>query len=253
MRNIRMEIEYDGTGFSGWQRQLSPVPTVQGTIESVLRKILQEEVTIIGAGRTDKGVHARGQTACFTTGSLMDTARLMHSSNALLPRSIRITGMRKAPESFHARFSATSRQYRYFLLERPSALDLRFAGCAHGRPDLPEMNRLAATLTGTHDFSAFSKESDNQQGSECTVMSARWYRSGRFYVFRIEANRFLRSMVRFLVSGMVEAGQGRQDCDVFEKMLAGSSRSPKLVPADPAGLFLWRVRYGGGGAMSNEQ
>lgn len=243
MRNIRMEIEYDGTGFSGWQRQPGAVPTVQGSIGSVLGRILQEEITIIGAGRTDKGVHARGQTANFTTMSSIDTGRLMHSSNSLLPSSIRITRMRQVPASFHARFSAASREYRYFLIERPSAIDVRYAGCCHGRPDLRIMNRLASGLAGTHDFAAFSKEDADQQGSLCTVTSVRWYRQGRFYVFGITANRFLRSMVRFLVAGMVEAGMGRLDETRFEEMLSGAPRPVTLVPADPAGLFLWKVRY----------
>ena len=243
MKNVRMEIEYDGTGFSGWQRQSGEIATVQGTIESVLGRIVQEEVRIMGAGRTDKGVHARGQTASFTTGSSMELDRLLHSSNSLLPETVRITGMRHVPEEFHARFSATSREYRYFLIEQPSALDGRFAGCCHGRPDTGVMNRLAATLSGTHDFSAFSKDDPQQKGYECTVHSAGWYRYGRFHVFRISANRFLRSMVRYLVSGMVEAGLGNMGEDEFEAMLNGEGRSPHFVPADAAGLFLWKVSY----------
>jgi tRNA pseudouridine38-40 synthase len=243
MRTIRMEIEYDGTGFSGWQRQSAPVPTVQGTIEAALSRIVQERITINGAGRTDKGVHARGQTASFTTASALDTARLMHSSNCLLPGTVRITGMKQVPESFHARFSAAAREYRYFLLEHPSAIDGRFAGCCHGRPDIMIMSRLAGRLHGNHDFSAFSKEDSDQKGSLCRVMVARWYRYGRFHVFRIEANRFLRSMVRFLVSGMIETGMGRLGEEEFISMLDGGPRSPHLTPADPAGLFLWRVRY----------
>jgi tRNA pseudouridine38-40 synthase len=239
-----MEIEYDGRGFSGWQRQSAgTVPTVQGTIEGVLGRIVQEKVSITGAGRTDKGVHARGQTASFSTGSTMDTGRLLHSSNSLLPASVRITGMKQVPESFHARFSAVAREYRYYLLESPSAIDGRFAGCCHGKPDIMVMNRLAERLHGNHDFTAFSKEDSGQQGSRCTIMTAHWYRYGRFYIFRIEANRFLRSMVRFLVSGMIETGMGRLGEEEFISMLAGGARQPHLTPADPAGLFLWKVRY----------
>jgi tRNA pseudouridine38-40 synthase len=238
-----MEIEYDGTGFSGWQRQALAVTTIQGTIESVLRRILQEEIRIAGAGRTDKGVHARGQTACFVTGSSLEIGRLHHSSNSLLPSTVRILSMRQVPESFHARFSATAREYRYFLIDQPSAIDSRFAGCSYGCPDMEVMNRLALLLCGRHDFSAFSKEDSDQQGSVCTVMSARWYRYGRFRVFRIVANRFLRSMVRLLVSGMVEAGKGRLAEQAFAQMLADGIRPGMLVPADPSGLFLWKVTY----------
>lgn len=242
-RTIRMEIEYDGTGFCGWQRQSGSLPTVQGAIEAALGRIMQEKIGIIGAGRTDKGVHARGQVASFTTASAMELGRLMHSCNSLLPCTIRITAMRQVPETFHARFSAMSRSYRYFLLERPSAIDSRFAGCCYGKPDVAVMNRLAALLPGTRDFAAFTKEDSDQQSTICTVTSARWYRSGRFHVFQIEANRFLRSMVRFLVAGMIDAGMGRLAEEEFAGMLENTRRLPNLKPADAAGLFLWNVKY----------
>jgi tRNA pseudouridine38-40 synthase len=249
-----MEIEYDGTGFCGWQRQSGALPTVQGAIEAALGRITQEKIGIVGAGRTDKGVHARGQVASFATASPMPLGRLMHSCNSLLPDTIRIIDMKPVAESFHARFSATSREYRYFLLERPSAIDSRFAGCSYGKPNLAAMKRLAALLPGTHDFAAFTKEDSDQQSTICTVTYARWYRYGRFLVFRIEANRFLRSMVRFLVAGMIEAGMGRIGEETFGRMLAGEPRSAHLVPSDSSGLFLWKVRYasgqsaGGGGS-----
>ncbi len=243
MRNIRIDIEYDGTGFSGWQRQSPGVETIQGAIESVLGRILQETVRINGAGRTDLGVHARGQVASFSTSSAMPVSRLIHSANSLLPDTVRLTRARIVSPDFHARFSARSREYRYFLLEKPSAIDGRFAGCCHGKADFAVMNRLAGLLQGTHDFSAFSKESRDQHGTSCTVFSARWSRSGRFMVFRITANRFLRSMVRFLVSGMVEAGTGRAHDDEFGTMLSGGLRRPTMVPAEASGLFLWKVGY----------
>ncbi|NTV01276.1 MAG: tRNA pseudouridine(38-40) synthase TruA [Chlorobiaceae bacterium] len=244
MRNVRIDIEYDGTEFSGWQRQSAGIPTIQGTIESVLGRILQDEVGIDGAGRTDRGVHARGQVASFTTASEMPLPRLMHSANSLLGGSVRLTGIREVPPEFHARFSAVSREYRYFLIEQPSAIDGRFAGCSRGSVDIDAMNRLAAMLTGTRDFASFSKEDPQEKGCLCSVTEAVWYRDGRFLVFRINANRFLRSMVRFLVAGMVGSGSGSFAEGHFEAMLEGGERSLKLVPADPAGLFLWEVGYG---------
>lgn len=243
MRNVRIDIEYDGTGFSGWQRQADGILTVQGCIEEALGRILQEEICIEGAGRTDRGVHARGQTANFRTGSEMPLTRLIHSANSLLPDTVRLTSMRKVPMEFHARFSAVSREYRYFLLESPSAIDGRFAGCIRRKTDLEVMNRLAALLPGTHDFSAFSKEDPQLKGTLCTIHEARWYRYGRFIVFRIRANRFLRSMVRFLVAGMTDSGTGRVPEESFRAMLEGGARRANMVPADASGLFLWKVRY----------
>ena len=244
MRNVRIDIEYDGTGFSGWQRQAEGVSTIQGSIESVLGRILQEEITIDGAGRTDRGVHARGQVASFVTASEMPLRRLMHSANSLLPDTVRLTAIRTVPGEFHARFTAVSREYRYFLIETPSAIDGRFSGCSRGKVDLALMNRLAALLPGTHDFASFSKEDPQEKDCLCTVSDAGWYRYGRFLVFRIRANRFLRSMVRFLVAGMVGSGTGRFPEGQFTAMLEGGERSLRLVPADPAGLFLWKVGYG---------
>ena len=245
MRNVRIDIEYDGTGFSGWQRQAAGVETIQGAIESVLGRILQEEIGIEGAGRTDRGVHARGQVASFATMSEMPLPRLMHSANSLLPDTVRLSGIGIVPPEFHARFSAVSREYRYFLIETPSAIDGRFAGCSRGVVDLEVMNRLAAMLSGTHDFSSFSKEDPQEKGCLCKVTEAAWSREGRFLVFRITANRFLRSMVRFLVAGMVHAGTGRFSVAQFASMLEGGVRPLRLVPADPAGLFLWKVGYKG--------
>lgn len=243
MNTIRMDVEYDGTDFAGWQRQSGEIPTVQASVESVLSRILQEEIRIVGAGRTDRGVHARSQTASFTTGSPMELGRLMHSTNSLLPRTVRVSGMRLVSPDFHARFSATAREYRYFLLESPSAIDGRFAGCCHMKPDLTVMNSLASMLVGSHDFTSFSKEDPQQSNAICTVTGARWYRYGRFHVFQITANRFLRSMVRFLVAAMVEAGTGGFGEEKFRGMLRGEDRSPQLVPAQPSGLFLWKVFY----------
>lgn len=241
--NVRIDIEYDGTGFSGWQRQAEGIMTVQGTIEAVLCRILQERICVDGAGRTDRGVHARGQTASFRMVSAMPLPRLLHSANSLLPDTVRLTGMQEVPMEFHARFSACSREYRYFMVETPSAIDGRFAGCSRGRLDLGAMNRLAALLPGTRDFSSFSKDDPEEKGCLCTVTEAVWYREGRFVVFRIKANRFLRSMVRFLVSGMVAAGRGRTDGELFVRMLDGGPRPLQLVPSDPQGLFLWKVSY----------
>ncbi|NTU69089.1 MAG: tRNA pseudouridine(38-40) synthase TruA [Chlorobiaceae bacterium] len=244
MRNVRIDIEYDGTGFSGWQRQAAGLATVQGTIESVLGRILQEEIGIDGAGRTDRGVHARGQVASFSTVSEMPLPRLMHSSNSLLPDAVRITGMKMVPTDFHARFSAVSREYRYFLIEQPSAIDGRFAGCSRGRVDLDAMNRLAAILPGVHDFASFARE-EPLKSTSCDIHVAGWYRYGRFLVFRVKANRFLRSMVRYLVAGMVGSGTGRFPEGEFASMLQGGARPLRMVPADPAGLFFWKVGYNG--------
>jgi tRNA pseudouridine38-40 synthase len=243
MKNIRMTVEYDGTSFAGWQRQSRGIITVQGEIEVALGRILQEPISLAAAGRTDKGVHAREQTVNFVTHSSMEPSRIVHSLNSLLPKSIQVSNPLEVDLDFHARHSAKKRQYRYFVLERPSAIYGRFAGCSNGSLDLAVMREIASLLEGVHDFSAFSKEDRDNPGRICTVYSCEWYRERRFMVFEISANRFLRSMVRYLVDAMISAGKGLLTVDEFTRMLETGFVTFQLNPASPAGLFLWKVSY----------
>jgi tRNA pseudouridine38-40 synthase len=243
MKNIRMTVEYDGTFFAGWQRQSRGIITVQGEIELALARILQEPVSLAAAGRTDKGVHAREQTINFVTHSSMEPSRIMHSLNSLLPKTIHAANPLEVSLDFHARHSAKERQYRYFVLEKPSAIYGRFAGCSYGSLDVGVMRQFAALLEGVHDFSAFSKEDRDNPGRICKVNSCHWYRDRRFLVFQISANRFLRSMVRYLVDAMISAGKGLLTVEEFTRMLKTGFVTFQLNPASPAGLFLWKVSY----------
>ena len=243
MKNIRITVEYDGTSFAGWQRQSSAIVTVQGEIEAALGTILQENISLAAAGRTDKGVHARAQIANFLTASSMEPSRMVHSLNSLLPKTIRISNPQKVDPDFHARHSARERQYRYFLLEEPSAIYGRFAGCSFGKLDVAIMQHLAALLVGTHDFTAFSKEDRDNPGRICRVTTCKWHRYKNFLVLRISADRFLRSMVRYLVDAMISAGKGSLSVEEFSVMLETGIMTSQLNPALPGGLFLWKVRY----------
>jgi tRNA pseudouridine38-40 synthase len=243
MKNIRITVEYDGTSFAGWQRQSGRITTVQGEIEAALRMILQEKISLAAAGRTDKGVHAKAQTANFLTASSMELPRIVHSLNSVLPRSIRVSDPEEVSHDFHARHSAKERQYRYFLLEEPSAIYGRFAGCSFGKPDIEVMQQIAASLVGTHDFSAFSKEDRDNPGRICTVTASEWYRYDRYLVYQISANRFLRSMVRYLVDTMICAGKGTLSAEEFQRILDSRVISHSLKPALASGLFLWKVTY----------
>ncbi|MCX6178070.1 MAG: tRNA pseudouridine(38-40) synthase TruA [Chlorobiales bacterium] len=243
MKNIRITVEYDGTSFAGWQRQAGKIVTVQGEIEAALSMILQEKTSLAAAGRTDKGVHAKAQTANFITASLLEPARIVHSLNCVLPRTIRVSDPVEVPPLFHSRHSAKERQYRYFLLEEPSAIYGRFAGCSFGKLDFDAMQQIAASLIGTHDFSAFSKEDRDNPGRVCTVTASEWYRYDRYMVFQISANRFLRSMVRYLVDAMISSGMGTLDGEEFKRMLDTGMMRSSIKPALPCGLFLWKVTY----------
>ncbi|MEI6652926.1 MAG: tRNA pseudouridine(38-40) synthase TruA [Chlorobiaceae bacterium] len=243
MKNIRITVEYDGTSFAGWQRQSGRIVTVQGEIEAALGTILQENISLAAAGRTDKGVHAREQTANFVTVSSMEPPRIVHSLNSLLPGTIRISNPVEVPEDFHARHSAKERHYRYFLIEKPSAIYGRFAGCSYGTLNLAVMRQMAGLLKGTHDFSAFSKEDRDNPDRICHVNVCEWSRNNSFLIFQISANRFLRSMVRYLVDAMTSAGKGRLSVEEFSRMLETGLMTSQLNPASPGGLFLWKVKY----------
>ena len=243
MKNIRITVEYDGTSFAGWQRQSGRIVTVQGEIEAALGTILQENISLAAAGRTDKGVHAREQTANFVTVSSMEPPRIVHSLNSLLPGTIRISNPVEVPEDFHARHSAKERHYRYFLIEKPSAIYGRFAGCSYGTLNLAVMQQMAGLLKGTHDFSAFSKEDRDNPDRICHVNVCEWSRENSFLIFQISANRFLRSMVRYLVDAMTSAGRGRLSVEEFSRMLETGLMTSQLNPASPGGLFLWKVKY----------
>ncbi len=243
MKNIRITVEYDGTSFAGWQRQSGTFVTVQGVIEAALGKILQQQVSLAAAGRTDKGVHARAQTANFFTESLMEPARIVHSLNSLLPKTIRINDPVEVDFDFHARHSAREREYRYFLLEEPSAIYGRFAGCSFGTLDVAPMQQLASLIIGRHDFSAFSRENRDNAGKICTVKACKWYSKKDVMVLRISADRFLRSMVRYLVDAMIRAGKGILSPEEFSRMLESGIMTSQLNPALPGGLFLWKVSY----------
>ncbi|TNJ37091.1 tRNA pseudouridine(38-40) synthase TruA [Prosthecochloris vibrioformis] len=233
-----MEVEYDGTSFFGWQRQPGGIVTVQGELERVLFRVLQEDVSIVGAGRTDRGVHARGQVASFATGSGMPLDRLRHAMNCLLPEEVYVRSLREVPMEFHARFSALWRQYRYTLAEEPFPLLRRFAGVHRGPHELAALNAVADVMVGEHDFAAFSRSGSDTKTTMCAVTHAVWRRSGEVLMFDIRADRFLRSMVRYLVSASITMQPG----EVFDALQTGRLGC-QLKPADPAGLVLWEVGY----------
>lgn len=244
MKNIRLDVEYDGTDYCGWQRQSEVIPTVQGELERVLSRILQESIALTAAGRTDSGVHARMQVVNFLTCSAMELSRMAHACNALLPSVIRVSNPQVAAPDFHTRFSAREREYRYFLLERPSALRCRFTGCSNGVLDLAAMQRAADFLPGVHDFRVFSREPSGKDDLLCRITECEWLRENGTLVFRIRANRFLRSMVRYLVGAMIAVGRGVVSPEEFGAVLeSGVPHRVPQVPAAPNGLFLWDVTY----------
>jgi len=236
----RLLIEYDGTGFAGWARQPG-LRTVQGELETGLERVLQREVQLTVAGRTDAGVHARGQVASHDGEPA--TARAL---NGVLPPDVRVLASDQAHEGFDARRDALSRTYRYrvFTREAGSAFERDHSLHWPHALDRAVLRACAAALVGTHDFTAFTPTDTEHVRFSRDVLRAEWLDSDDDAIeFWIEADTFMRHMVRTLVGTMLEAARGRRDLDGFRALLEGRPRSDAGDTAPAHGLYLESVRY----------
>jgi tRNA pseudouridine38-40 synthase len=249
VRTIRFLIQYDGTGFVGWQRQESGT-SIQGAIEDALARIEGNAVTVHGAGRTDAGVHAAGQAASVRLATPLDDETLARALNANLPPTVRVFDLVTAADDFHARFSARSKTYEYRIwngaamppfirqyawhVPQPLAVDL--------------MRHAADALVGEHDFAAFQGTGSTVHTTIRTVISARWIdqalsSGGRLLTFEMRGEGFLRHMVRAVTGTLVEIGLRRRAADDVPRLLAVRDRSQAGRTAPACGLFLMRVEY----------
>jgi len=243
-RNLKLTIEYDGTGFSGWQRQRRR-PSIQAELERAIRAVTGETVALIGAGRTDAGVHALGQVANFATRSRIAAGRLPGALNAHLPDTIRVLEAEEVPAVFHARYSATGRTYRYAILNRPApSAILRHHAYHVPQPlDLDAIGASLPALRGTHAFTAFRGVGSTARTTVCTLRRADVARSADMVLFTFEADRFLRHMVRLIVGTLLRVGRGKLAPEAVAEILA-SEDNHRAGPRAPArGLFLVRVAY----------
>jgi len=245
MRTIKLTIEYDGTNYLGWQVQPKG-PTIQRVLEETLKKITGEEVRLIGSGRTDAGVHAFGQVAHFKTHSKISLHSMARALNSLLPPDIVIRRVREVDENFHARKSCKSKIYEYRILNRNlrSAFYNKYAWHIPQKLNLKEMKEATRYLIGEHDFSSFRSVGTPTQTATRKVIRAEWKkgRDGLLY-FEIEANGFLKQMVRAMVGTLVEVGRGRLSPEEFQEILQSKDRR-KAGPTAPAhGLLLKEVKY----------
>jgi len=243
---MRLLLEYDGTAYAGWQRQ-PDAPTIQAALEDAAARLLQTPHRVVGAGRTDAGVHALGQVAHLTTDSLLTPQRIRDGLNALTPPDIVVRGVAEAPATFHARRDARLRVYRYVVLTRavPSALWRHRAHHVAGPLDIEGMRVGALTLEGRHDFSAFRVTGTSTASAVCTITALHVERRGRFLTVTIAADRFLRQMVRRIVGTLLQVGGGARPVGDVAAILA-SGDNQRAGPAAPAcGLYLVRVVYEG--------
>ncbi len=242
MPTFRIDLGYDGSGFHGYARNPG-VRTVQGELEYALRRILGRDVATVVAGRTDAGVHARGQVVSFEADTL-DEESVAKSLRALLGPEIAVARIGRAPEGFDARFSAEWRHYRYFVDDGTVAnpLDRHHTWFVGARLDGTAMNRAAAHLVGEHDFASLCRAREGR-GTDRTVLEAGWDRQGSRLVFDVRATAFCHQMVRSMVALCVAVGRGRLSADDVPAVLETRDRNAARGAAPPHGLVLWEVGY----------
>lgn len=243
-RTIRLLLEYDGTKFHGWQVQPRG-PTIQGELEAALLRITGKPVRVSGSGRTDAGVHALGQVASFTSTARLDAAAFRRALNSLLPRAITVLEAQEAPRGFEARFAATGKLYRYRVLARssPSPLERERSWHVPQPLDLAQMRAAASHLVGRHDFSAFRATGCAAANPVRTLRLCAIARDGDLLIFELEAEGFLRMMVRNIVGTLVETGRGRYSAGEVREILGGRDRARAGIAAPPQGLYLVHVGY----------
>ncbi len=240
----KLVLEYVGTAYHGWQIQPG-LPTVQGCLEEALCRLAGTAVDVMGAGRTDAGVHACGQVASFAAAIRLDEGALRRALNALLPRDIVVRSIGRAAPDFDARRSARAKRYRYTVLRRdhPSAWHGWHSLYAPFPLDGDAMAEATRAVVGTHDFSAFRAGTCTAKTTVRTMLAAGWRREGDFWHFEITGNAFLQHMVRILVGTCLEIGRGRRPPTAMAEILAAGDRRRAGKTAPPHGLCLVQVDY----------
>ncbi len=241
----KAQVEYDGTGYYGFQRQRKGQPTIQAAVEKAITLITDQPVTITGAGRTDSGVHALGQVISFNLDWSHGAEALQRAINANLPADIAVLKIEETSPSFHPRYDAQSRAYEYHIHQTPVRSPLQRYRSWHINQslDVEKMNRAAANLVGTHDFATFGRP---PQGKNTVrqVFSANWRQEDDLIIFYIEANAFLYRMVRSLVGSLKVVGDGHWTIEEFIAAMRACDRKLARKVAPSHGLYLVSVTYG---------
>ena len=244
MRNIRLDICYDGTRYKGWQRLPGADGSIQGKLEQTLSRILGEVIEISGSGRTDAGVHAAHQIANFHTQSNMPCSTILEQLRRYLPEDIGIYSCKDVSQRFHARLNAKEKTYRYRIWnsEEPCVFERKYVAVVSGALDVERMKQAAAFFPGTHDFSAFCANKNFKKSTQRCIRSLEITRHGPEIQITVTGNGFLHNMVRIMVGTLVEVGQGSRAADSIS-MLYGAARSEAGMLMPPQGLCLMEVYY----------
>ena len=237
-----IQIAFNGSEYHGWQRQPNAY-SVQQALEEALSTLLGSEIAIVGAGRTDAGVHAAEIYAHFDYENPLDLEDLTHKLNRFLPKSIAIQTIRRVSNEAHARFDATSRSYRYLIETEKNPFNTDFAHFIGLPLDLEQMNKAAEFLIGKQDFECFSRTHTDVKTFICDVKAASFTKEGSLVRFEITADRFLRNMVRAVVGSLLEVGLGKRSPEWIQELIQSKSRSKAGASAPAKGLSLTAVNY----------
>ena len=242
MFNYKLNIQYDGTDYAGWQIQENAL-SVQAVISNSIKQILQEDISLIGAGRTDSGVHALGQVANFISNNKLDLFKFKYSLNSVLPNDISIMNIENVDENFHSRFSAMKRSYIYLISGQKSPFFYRYSYAYFSELNIEDLNKLSSLLIGVKDFTSFSKTNTEVQNKICNVYEARWRRQKNLLIFYIEANRYLYGMVRAIVGSLLKAHSSEDGINYLQNIFNQKDRSAAADSVPAKGLYLYKVKY----------
>lgn len=237
-----LEIAYLGSNYFGWQRQPNQI-SVQQVLEECLSLFLRQPIAIVGAGRTDTGVHAKKMIAHFDADKIENLAHFKYRMNAFLPFDIAIRDVKPVRADAHARFDAVQRTYEYRITVGKNPFQHKLAYQIGQKPDVSKMNQAAELLLVYTDFKCFSRSRTDVKTFDCTIQSAIWKEEGAELVFSITANRFLRNMVRAIVGTLLEIGFEKMDLDDFRAVIESQNRSKAGASAPSEGLYLMDVTY----------
>ena len=245
MRNIRLDLCYDGTRYRGWQRQPGVENTIQGKIEKALSRILEEPIEIYGSGRTDAGVHALHQVASFHCESTMPTEEMLKALRHYLPEDIGVLGLKQAGDRFHARYNALKKTYRYRIWnsEMPCVFERRFVTVEEMPLDVAAMAKAAGYFLGQHDFSSFVNHKSSKKSGVRQIYALNVVRSGPYIDITVNGNGFMHNMVRILAGTLIEVGMGQRDPDSIPQLFEEGVRAEAGFLAPPQGLALVEVEY----------
>lgn len=237
-----IELAYDGSDFHGWQKQPNAM-SIQETLETCLMKIFQREMEVIGAGRTDAGVHAKRMIAHLDIEENFDPQHLIYKLNRMLPKSIVIHRIFRVQPEAHARFDAISRTYKYYISTQKDPFYRRFSQLITRELDLEKMNQACEIIMNHTDFQCFSKVKTDVRTFNCEIEKAQWEQKGSRLIFTIVADRFLRNMVRAIVGTMLEVGTDKISLSDLKEILKSKNRSKAGRSVEAKGLFLHRIVY----------